>query len=95
MADIGFGSHESDRDAVANLALAQIGNRRQRIFIGRAKAGRALHRANDIGPGFLQNSSNARRLSRRDRRGNGLCMSARPQSLNFIEGEVRPVAITR
>ena len=90
MADIGFGSHESDWHAVANLALAQIGDRRQRIFISGAKAGRALHRANDHRAGvFAEFFPTLAGYPGVIDVANRLCMPARSQSLDFIEGEVR------
>lgn len=47
MADIGLGGDESDGDALADLALAQIGVDHQGEFVGRAEAGRTLHRADN------------------------------------------------
>ncbi|MEZ5867061.1 MAG: hypothetical protein R3D46_00655 [Defluviimonas denitrificans] len=53
MADIGFGGHEGHRHLVADLAAAQFGVEDEEEFIGRAEAGRALHRADDDRAGVL------------------------------------------
>ena len=70
MADIGFGSDEGDRHAVANLAPAQVGDEDEREFIGRAEAGGALHGADHDRAGVLAEGLPAMRTpSRHGRRG--------------------------
>ena len=92
MADIGFGGHEGHRHLVADLAAAQFGVEDEEEFIGRAEAGRALHRADDdragvLAEGLERHIGLKRVIDMADR----LRMPAmRPQPLDLVKGQFRP-----
>ena len=44
--DVGFRGHEGHGDLVSDLATAQVGFHDHGVLVGRAEAGRALHRTN-------------------------------------------------
>src|SRR5271168_5543449 len=53
MADVGLRGYEGDRHPIPDLATAQFGDRKHRVFIGGTIAGGALYGADDHRAGVL------------------------------------------
>ena len=90
MADIGLGGNEYHRDAVPDLPLAELCLDDHQRFIGRAKAGRALHGADDYragiaAEGFKGRVGTQRVIDMADRLG----IPFRAEAFDFIKRQFR------
>src|SRR5512145_1834041 len=90
MADVGLGGDEGHGNAVADLALAEIGVEDHRELVGRTEAGRARRRPHDHRAGvpaeFLPRArSGLRMFDVADRLG---VPAMRSESRHLVEGEV-------
>ncbi len=90
MADIGLRRHEGHRHLVADAPLAQVGVHDHGELVGRAEAGRALHRADHDRAGILAEFLPAivgrrRVIDVADRIG----VAFGPEPLDLVEGEFR------